>query len=254
MLRVVDEAGDILQTTLNEDGEILDEDVVGNVADLPIEDEYVDERGRTVAGVKDDAGNAYWLVLDEEGSPVDAGVVESELRDAGWGPKRGVGKRDTPEQRSNGHATAGEGRPDGIEPDVLLDVPNLEIEELNLKAENLSARVSLLAELANLVKIDVGLDARLDKAELGLKGAKARANFGVRLKRILETFDRALDAIDRNPQILDGTLGGASGGDALHGKGSKDTPKDHGGDEFKERLGGPDRDGLWGFEGVGAVK
>ncbi|MGI8649387.1 MAG: hypothetical protein ACR2KW_03270 [Rubrobacter sp.] len=73
--RGVDVSGDILRTTLNEDGEILDEDVIGNVADLPIENKYVDEQGRTIAGVKDAAGNAYRLVLDERGSLVDAVVV-----------------------------------------------------------------------------------------------------------------------------------------------------------------------------------
>jgi hypothetical protein len=237
--RVVDEAGDILRITLNEDGEVVAEDVVGNVADLPIEDEHVDERGRTVAGVKDDAG-----------------VVEPKSRDADRGPEPGLGKQDTPEQRSHdGHTTAGEGRTDGAEPDVLLDVPNLEAENLLvLKAENLSARASLLAELANVVKVDVELDARLDEAELGLKGAKARASFGVRLKRILDTFDRALGAIDRNPQILGGTLGGA-GGDALHGKGGKDTPEeDHGAGELEKLLGDPGRDGPWGFERDSAVK
>lgn len=44
VLRVVDGAGDILQTALNEDGEILDEEVVGNVADPPVE-EHADEGG-----------------------------------------------------------------------------------------------------------------------------------------------------------------------------------------------------------------
>jgi hypothetical protein len=36
------------------------------------------------------------------------------------------------------------------DPDVLLDIPNLSVEEINLEVENLRARVSLDARLANL--------------------------------------------------------------------------------------------------------
>ena len=47
--RSVDEAGWIFETTYDENGEIIDEDVVGTVADLPVMDEYVDEQGRLVS-------------------------------------------------------------------------------------------------------------------------------------------------------------------------------------------------------------
>ena len=47
MQRTVDELGDIIETTLDENGEILGEELVGNVGSLPAEDEYVDEEGRS---------------------------------------------------------------------------------------------------------------------------------------------------------------------------------------------------------------
>jgi hypothetical protein len=65
-LRSVDEAGFIVETTYNENGEILDEDVVARVAELPVETEYLDEKGRLVSLAKDDLGNTIEQILDED--------------------------------------------------------------------------------------------------------------------------------------------------------------------------------------------
>jgi hypothetical protein len=43
--RSVDEAGFIVETTYEENWEIVDEDVVASVAELPVEAEFVDEKG-----------------------------------------------------------------------------------------------------------------------------------------------------------------------------------------------------------------
>jgi len=67
----VDESGNILETTLNENGEVIGEDLVGNVADLPVEEEYIDDEGRIVSRVKDDQGNVFEQVLDDEGNVVE---------------------------------------------------------------------------------------------------------------------------------------------------------------------------------------
>ena len=71
MERTVDESGNILETTLNENGEVIGEDLVGNVADLPVEEEYIDDQGRVVSRVKDDSGNVFEQVLDDEGNVVE---------------------------------------------------------------------------------------------------------------------------------------------------------------------------------------
>ena len=65
-VRSVDQTGIIVETTYGENGDILDEDVVGSVADLPVEAEYVDEHGRLVSLTKDELGNAFEQVLDED--------------------------------------------------------------------------------------------------------------------------------------------------------------------------------------------
>ena len=90
----------------------------------------------------------------------------------------------------------------GVDPDVVLDVPVLNIDELDLEVENLRAHVSLRAELADLVKINVGIDVYLDKVKLEIKGVEAQALLKIRLESVLKTLDRALDAVDRNPHIL----------------------------------------------------
>jgi hypothetical protein len=69
--RTVDETGNILETTLNENGEVIGEDLVGNIADLPIQEEYIDDEGRVVSRVQDDSGNVYEQVLDDEGNVVE---------------------------------------------------------------------------------------------------------------------------------------------------------------------------------------
>jgi hypothetical protein len=64
--RSVDEAGFIVEITYDENGEIVDEDVVASVAELPVEAEYVDESGRLVSLAKDELGNTFEQIMDDE--------------------------------------------------------------------------------------------------------------------------------------------------------------------------------------------
>jgi len=63
--RSVDEFGWIFETTYDENGKIIDEDVVGTVDDLPVMDEYEDEQGRLVSVAKDELGNTFEQIMDE---------------------------------------------------------------------------------------------------------------------------------------------------------------------------------------------
>jgi pyruvate/2-oxoglutarate dehydrogenase complex dihydrolipoamide acyltransferase (E2) component len=106
----------------------------------------------------------------------------------------------------DGMAEEPDSRPAGGDPDVLLDVPVLNVEEIDLEVEDLRAHVSVRAELADLVKINVGVDAYLDKVKLGVKGVEAQVLLKVKLERILGTIERALEVIDDNPEILGGAI------------------------------------------------
>jgi hypothetical protein len=63
--RTVDESGWIFETTYDENGAIIDENVVCTVADLPVTDEYLDEQGRLVSVAKDELGNTFEQIMDE---------------------------------------------------------------------------------------------------------------------------------------------------------------------------------------------
>jgi pyruvate/2-oxoglutarate dehydrogenase complex dihydrolipoamide acyltransferase (E2) component len=102
-------------------------------------------------------------------------------------------------------------------------VPTLNIEELDLEVEDLRAHVSVRAEVANFVNINIGVDAYLDKVKLGIKGVEAQVLLKVKLERILGTIDRALSAIEQNPGLLDDRMR-EEGGDVAEIEGSVAEP------------------------------
>ncbi|GGK00851.1 hypothetical protein GCM10011583_35420 [Streptomyces camponoticapitis] len=89
------------------------------------------------------------------------------------------------------------------EPDVFLDVPVLNIDEIQLDVHDLRAHVSLQAEVLDLLKLNVGADVALGSVELDIKGVEAQAQLKVRLHNVATIVNRVLTTIDRNPEILD---------------------------------------------------
>src|SRR5215204_1276452 len=92
--------------------------------------------------------------------------------------------------------------PEGQEPDVVLDVPELEVDTITLEVRDLRAHVSILAELANLVNISVGVDARLDEVELEIEGVEAEVHLIARLHNVRAILEKALETIGEHPEIL----------------------------------------------------
>jgi hypothetical protein len=106
--------------------------------------------------------------------------------------------------------------------DVLLDVSELEVDKIHLKVRDLRAHVSVLAELASLVNLQVGVDARLGLVELEIEGVRAKVLLKVRLDNVRAILVHALDTVAEHPEILEtltraldelltGTLGNALG-------------------------------------------
>jgi hypothetical protein len=106
--------------------------------------------------------------------------------------------------------------------DVLLDVSELEVARIHLAVRGLRAHVSVLAELASLVSLQIGVDARLDEVELEIEGVKAKVLLKVRLDNVRAILVHALDTVAEHPEILEaltraldelltGTLGNAVG-------------------------------------------
>lgn len=116
----------------------------------------------------------------------------------------------------------GESRGD---PDVLLDVPLLNVEEIDLEVEDLRARVSFQAELADLVKINVGLDVELGKVKLEIKGVEAKAQLKARLDNVRAIFSEVLESLEHNPQFfrdVAGTVDQSTGSSETAARGALD--------------------------------
>ncbi len=75
--RSVDGSGRILETIFNEEGEVVDEEEVGDVTDLPVEVEYVDGKGRLLSLARDELGNTFEWVTDEEFGTLEARIVRA---------------------------------------------------------------------------------------------------------------------------------------------------------------------------------
>jgi exonuclease VII small subunit len=114
--------------------------------------------------------------------------------------------------------------------DVLLNVEELEVDRIKLTVKDLRAHVSVVAELASLVSLQVGVDARLDEVELEIEGVRAKLLLKVRLDDVRAILKHALDTVAEHPEILriltraldelvEGLLGDALGTleDALEG-------------------------------------
>src|SRR5918998_646663 len=98
--------------------------------------------------------------------------------------------------------------PGSEQPDVLLDVPVLKVDEINLKVEELRARVSLQAEVLDLVRLNVGADVFIGQVGLEIKGVEAQALLKVRLDNVARILERVLTTIDRHPELLEGLVEG----------------------------------------------
>lgn len=112
-----------------------------------------------------------------------------------------------------------------LSPDLDLEVPVLQIDELDLEVEDLQLQVSLQTQLAGFVSISAGVNAHVGRVKLAIKGVEAQARLKVRLEGTLETLRRALETIDRNPQVLGGAShGGEQVGEDLRARQSADSP------------------------------
>ena len=70
----------------------------------------------------------------------------------------------------------------GEEPDVLLDVPVVKVDEITFEVEELRARILLQAEVLDLLKLNVGADVFIGHVGLEIKGVEAQALLKVRLE------------------------------------------------------------------------
>jgi hypothetical protein len=117
----------------------------------------------------------------------------------------------------------------GEEPDVLLDVPVVKVDEITFEVEELRARILLQAEVLDLLKLNVGADVFIGHVGLEIKGVEAQALLKVRLDNVARILDRVLTTIDRNPQLLEGLVEGTGTAIGKIGEGAGSAVEDVGG-------------------------
>ena len=89
-----------------------------------------------------------------------------------------------------------------VGPDVLLDVPVVKVDEIDLEVDDLHAQVAVSAQVQKLIQLSVGVEARLGKVELKIEGVEAQALLKARLHNVSAILERVVTTLDRNPQLL----------------------------------------------------
>jgi pyruvate/2-oxoglutarate dehydrogenase complex dihydrolipoamide acyltransferase (E2) component len=147
---------------------------------------------------------------------------------------------DGPASRDEDYAVrlAQDSRESAGDPDVQLDVPDLRVEEVDLEVEDLQARVSVRAELADLVKIDIGLEVELGEVKLQIKGVEAQARLKASLDNVRAIFSEVLASLQYNPQFFRQDLGPPDQTNETSEETGDTSGPRHDGDD--ERRGGPE--------------
>ena len=118
--------------------------------------------------------------------------------------RRGAAQTCTPGETSRTGRTTAESPPQQGEYDVVLDIPDLCVEEIQLDVQNLEAHLALNARVANLVRVDAGADVAIGNVSLGIRGVRAQALLLIDLDNVVYVVDRTLRFIDQNPQLVTG--------------------------------------------------
>lgn len=92
------------------------------------------------------------------------------------------------------------------QPDVLVDVPNLSVDDIRLDVQKVHVQLALDARVANLLILNAGVEAGIDRVRLQISGVGAEARLIVRLDKVAKILDRTLLTIDNNPKIITNLL------------------------------------------------
>jgi hypothetical protein len=129
--------------------------------------------------------------------------------------QRSLGRNSSSQGSNRVKATAGsssrkdmstarlQGRAPSGEPDVVVDIRKVKVDEVYVDVEHLEAHLALRAKLANLLQVVAGVHVSLGKVEVDISGVEAEALLKVRLENLYDILDRALTTLDRNPEILE---------------------------------------------------
>jgi hypothetical protein len=89
------------------------------------------------------------------------------------------------------------------DPDVALDVGRLHVGKVELKVDEVTARVALDARVLDLVQLSVGVDAELRGVDLDVEEVDAQALLKVRLDNLVAIVDRTAGLLERRSLLRD---------------------------------------------------
>ena len=86
--------------------------------------------------------------------------------------------------------------------DVVLDIPNLCVQNIHLKVDTVTAKVNLDARISNLVHLSAGADVFIGDVDLTIRGVRAQALLLVDLDDVYHIVDNTLTFVDNHPEVV----------------------------------------------------
>src|SRR5437762_11612295 len=86
--------------------------------------------------------------------------------------------------------------------DVILEIPELSVDSIGLTVADVRAHVALDANAMNLVQLTAGVDAGINKDQLGTAGVMAEPYLYGDLDNVAKIVSRGVQTLDRSPQML----------------------------------------------------
>lgn len=87
--------------------------------------------------------------------------------------------------------------------DVVLDIPNVCVQNIHLKVDTVTAKIALDAKISNLVHLSVGADVFIGDVDLTIRGVRAQALLLVDLDDVYHIVDQTLTFVDNHPEVVD---------------------------------------------------
>ncbi|ORY68381.1 uncharacterized protein BCR38DRAFT_385888 [Pseudomassariella vexata] len=87
-------------------------------------------------------------------------------------------------------------------PDVLLQVPELSVDRIELDVDDLQAEINLAAQVAGLVEINAGIQVGITKVNITIADVDAELELIIRLGNLVDIVNRTLATLDLNPLLI----------------------------------------------------
>lgn len=119
-------------------------------------------------------------------------------RDPSGATGASLGERSPQEQEQEQQQDARGTRAEG---DVVLHVPKLSVDEVDIEVSSLVAHLSLNARLGGLLRLEAGVDVEIEDVKINIKGVESEAHLRVYLDEVARIIERTFDSIEQAPDV-----------------------------------------------------